>query len=163
MEERGRRRVECGLLVGEKAKGNDGVAEAVRRTHNAIGYVDFASARKAGLSYAQLRNQAGRFVTPGTAAFQAAAASADWRSVSDFGLQLIDPPGETAYPLVATTFVAMPRGAANAGHGRAVLAFFRWSLQNGTTAPAELGYVPLPPPFVEQVLAYCSTQFDAKR
>jgi phosphate transport system substrate-binding protein len=149
--------------VGEKAKGNEGVAEAVQRTRNAIGYVEFASARKAGLSFAQLRNQAGRFVTPSPEGFQAAAASADWKNARDFDVQLTDAPGEAAYPLVATTFVAMPRGTANAGHGRAVLAFFQWSLQNGTAAASELGYVPLPQPLIEQVLTYCSTQFAAKR
>lgn len=132
--------VGTGLLVrwpaGQPAKGNDGVAEAVRRTSNAIGYLDYASARRAGLAMAALRNGAGAFVAPGAEGFQAAAAST---------------PGETAYPIVATTYVLVPEGKPATARTGAAIAFFDWCLQRGAADAAELGYVPLPPSLVEEV------------
>jgi phosphate transport system substrate-binding protein len=95
--------------TGAGVKGNDGVAAAVGRTANAIGYVDFAQARRAGLSYALVRNRAGTFVRPGVESFQAAATSADWQGAADFDLPLTDAPAPEAYPIVAVTFALMPR------------------------------------------------------
>ena len=85
--------------TGTPAKGNEGVAQAVKRVKNSIGYVEFAQALEAKLSYAVIQNRTGRFIRPDPASFQAAAASADWRSTSDFHLLLTDAPGEKLTPL----------------------------------------------------------------
>ena len=42
------------LPVGLDAKGDDGVAETVSHTRNAIGFMDFASAERSGLAVARL-------------------------------------------------------------------------------------------------------------
>ena len=102
--------------VGTGAKGNDGVALAVRQTANSIGYVEYAQAVQTKLSYASLQNSAGKFVLPDPQSFQAAAASADWGSASDFDLLLTDAPGENAYPIVATVFVLMHKTDVAAAH-----------------------------------------------
>lgn len=146
--------------TGAAAKGNEGVAQAVKQTRNAIGYVDFAQAAQMGLHVARLQNRAGRFVTPDTASFQAAAASADWGRASDFHLLLTDGPGEQAYPITATVFVLMHRTASRARTG-AALDFFRWSLAKGSRTASQLGYVPLPDALVRQVETYWATTFKA--
>lgn len=140
--------------TGVGAEGNGGVAETVRRTPNAIGYVDFAQARRAGLSYALVRNRAGAFVRPGVEGFQAAVAGADWRGAADFDLALTDSPAPEAYPIVAATFALMPTAGAGSQRSRAALEFFRWSLDNGAQAATDLGYVALPAPVVAQVKGY---------
>ena len=147
--------------TGIGAKGNDGIAEAVRRTPNAIAYVDFAQAQRAGLSYALLRNRDGSFVRPSIESFQASAASADWSGAQDFDLLLTDAPGADAYPLVAATFALMPRQSASPPRSQAALEFFRWSLDNGAAAAAQLGYVALPQALVTQVKDYWATHFVA--
>ena len=144
--------------TGTGAKGNDGVAQAVRQTKNSIGYVEYAQGLQSKLSYGLIRNRANNFVKPEPASFQAAAANADWKSAGDFHLLLTDAPGENAYPLVATVFVLMykqtpPRRA------RAALNFFNWSLEKGAKDAADLGYVPLPPALVTQVKAYWTKDF----
>jgi phosphate transport system substrate-binding protein len=150
------RPIGTGLAVkwpaGTPAKGNDGVAETVKRTPHSIGYVDLASARRAGLGAASLRNRAGAFVAPGPASFQAAAEKAEWGAASNVGL--IDSPAETAYPIVATTFVLIPDSRPTHGRTGAVLDFFNWGLEHGAVAATELGYVPLPPAAVEKVRSY---------
>jgi phosphate transport system substrate-binding protein len=146
-----------GLIVawptGRAAKGNEGVAQAIKATRNAIGYVEFAQAAQMGLAHAQLQNRAGRFVRPGAATFQAAAASADWASATDFHVLLTNAAGDEAYPIAATVFALVKRGAPRA-RLRPALDFFRWSLRRGGGTATALGYVPLPPMLVQQVEAY---------
>lgn len=154
-----------GLLVpwpvGTGARGNEGVAQAVQQVENSIGYVEYAQALQSKLSYALIQNRAGRFVRPETASFQAAASGADWKATSDFYLLLTDVPGEDAYPITATVFVLMQK-AAPASRTRAALDFFRWSLERGSKTAADLGYVPLPEPLVQQVTSYWTKVFPAR-
>jgi phosphate transport system substrate-binding protein len=155
-------KVGSGLLVpwpgGTGVKGNEAVAQTVRQVKSSIGYVDYAQAMQMGLGYAVLRNRSGRFVKPDAGAFQAAAASADWQATRDFYLLLTDGPGENAYPITATVFALMRKSG---GGTRAVAAldFFRWSLESGARTAAQLGYVPLPQPVVQQVKAYWANTF----
>ena len=44
--------------------GNGGVAQIIKSTPGAIGYVDYADAKAAGLSYASVKNKAGNYVAP---------------------------------------------------------------------------------------------------
>lgn len=146
--------------AGTGAKGNEGISQAVRKTKNSLGYVEYAQARQSKLSFAAIQNRTGQFVTPAPPSFQAAATGADWTQASDFDLLLTDAPGDSAYPVVATVFVLMhksmpPRRA------RAALEFFKWSLDKGAKDAADLGYVPLPPALIAQVKSYWATQLKA--
>jgi phosphate transport system substrate-binding protein len=155
-------RVGSALLVpwptGTGAKGNEGVAQAVKRVKNSIGYIDYVDALQTKLSYALVQNRAGRFISPENTSFQAAAASAEWSKTSDFYLLLTDVPGDNAYPITATVFILMHR-AASPGRTRAALDFFRWSLEKGSRTAAQLGYVPLPEPLSQQVKGYWTRTF----
>ena len=77
-----------GWPTGVGGKGNGGVADKVARVRGAIGYVDQTYATRANLAYGLIRNQAGNFVTPDTASFQAATANVDWTKQPDFGVLL---------------------------------------------------------------------------
>lgn len=155
-------KVGSALLVpwptGTGAKGNEGVAQAVKRVKNSIGYVEYAQAVQSRLSFALIQNRTGRFITPDPTSFQAAAASADWTRASDFYLLLTDVPGENSYPITATVFVLIHRKA-SPGRTRAALEFFRWSLEKGSRTAAQLGYVPLPDPLIQQVKGYWTRNF----
>ena len=93
-------------------------------------------------------------------ATSAAAAGADWKKASDFRVLVTDMPGEQAYPIAMTVFVFMPKTGSRT-RTRAVLDFFRWSLENGAGVATELGYVPLPRPLVRQVLEHWTTRLKA--
>src|SRR5215212_1654497 len=58
--------------TGLGAKGNEGVAGAVKQTAGSIGYVELAYAMQNGLAMASLKNQAGQFVAPSVDATAAA-------------------------------------------------------------------------------------------
>jgi phosphate transport system substrate-binding protein len=147
--------------TGTGARGNEGVAKAVRATKNSIGYVEYAQATQLKLSTALIRNRAGQFVAPDAKTFQAAAASAEWGKTTDFNLMLTNAPGDEAYPITATVFVLMHKQPTSPRRSRAALAFFRWALEKGSKEAAGLGYVPLPPALVGQVVEYWSKSFRA--
>ena len=55
------------------ATGNSGVAKLVKATDGAIGYVDFSDANASDLTYASIKNSAGKFIKPTLASAAAAA------------------------------------------------------------------------------------------
>jgi len=130
--------------AGTGGRGNAGVAGLVRQTRGAIGYVEHAYAQQNGLAMAQLRNRAGAFIFPTEASFQAAAASADWLSDPTFGVSLLDQPGEASWPIVAPTYILLPKNPTDAASSRSVLRFFDWAYAEGDRFALELGYIPLP-------------------
>jgi len=145
--------------TGTGAKGNDGVAQAVKRTNNAIGYIEYTQAVQAKLNDALIQNGAGAFVRPDTRSFQAAAARADWSKTSDFYLLLTDAPGSDAYPIAATVFVLMHKQPTWLLKPRATFDFFRWTMDHGASHAAQLGYVPLPATLTTQVKDYWAKTF----
>ncbi len=140
--------------AGIGGKGNEGVAAYVNQVKGSIGYVEYAYVLQNKMTYALLQNAAGAYVPPSTAAFQAAAASADWAGAQDFNLVMTNAPGQDAYPIAATTFVLMHQQPKNAANSRAALEFFKWSLEHGQQDAESLDYVPLPPALVAQVESY---------
>ena len=64
--------------TGVGGKGNEGVANYVQKINGSIGYVEYAYAKQNKMSYVQLKNAAGSYVSPDDANFKAAAAGADW-------------------------------------------------------------------------------------
>jgi phosphate transport system substrate-binding protein len=147
--------------VGAGSKGNEGVAALVLQTGNSIGYVEYAYVLQNKLTYGLVQNKAGKFVKPGAASFQAAAASAEWGNAQDFYLVMTDSPGDDAYPVAATAFILMHKDSRNPTRNRAALEFFRWALENGQKQAAALDYVSLPPGLVTQVEAYWTSAFAA--
>ena len=84
--------------VGIGGKGNEGVANYVKRTKNSIGYVEFVYAKQNKLDYIQLKNKAGNFVEPGFASFEDAAETGDFDLKKDFYLWLTNAPGKDPGP-----------------------------------------------------------------
>src|SRR5438552_1312655 len=64
--------------TGAGGKGNEGVAAFVGRLPNSIGYVEYAYVKQNKMTYTQLKNKDGNFVSPDDLNCTAAAAGADW-------------------------------------------------------------------------------------
>ena len=139
--------------VGIGGKGNEGVANYVRRVKGAIGYVEYAYAKQNRMSYALLQNRAGNFVAPTAATFQAAAANADWAHAKGFYLVLTDQPGANAWPITGATFILFYKQQQDAARARQVLAFFDWAFANGDAMALGLDYVPMPANVKEMIRA----------
>ena len=141
--------------TGTGAERTQGVAAAIGRIKNSIGYIELGQVLRASLAYGLVQNKSGNFIKADAASLQAAASGAEWGSTKDFALMLTDAPGAQAYPIVATTFALVPKPLT--ARSREVLNFFRLSLETGGADATALGYVPLPDALVKQVKDYWAT------
>jgi phosphate transport system substrate-binding protein len=139
--------------TGVGGKGNEGVAAYVQRIKGAIGYVEYAYARRNSQAHALVRNRDGAYPVPGTASFQAAAAHADWASASGYYRIITDSPGQDAWPIAATSFILLHARQDRPERAVEVLKFFGWAFRNGQSMAEALDYVPLPDSLVRQVEA----------
>jgi len=130
--------------TGVGGKGNEGVAANVQRIKGAIGYVEWAYAKKNRMAHTQLQNREGAFLQPDDAAFKAAAASADWAKAPGFGVVLTDQPGKASWPITGASYIIMYKAQADAAKGKEVLKFFDWADRAGDATAADLDYVPMP-------------------
>jgi len=137
--------------VGVGGKGNEGVASYVRRIKNSIGYVEYAYALQNKMSYTQLRNRDGYFVSPTSKNFQTAAANADWEHAPGFYMVLTDQPGANSWPITGASFILVYKTQTKPKTAAAVLKFFDWAYHNGQQMAEKLDYVPIPPNVVSLV------------
>ena len=128
--------------VGAGGKGNEGVAAFVGRLPNSIGYVEYAYVKQNKMTFAQMRNAAGTFVSPDDAAFKAAAAGADW--AKSFYQILTEQPGKDAWPITGATFILMHKAQDKPAQAASSLKFFDWAFKNGDKTADDLDYVPMP-------------------
>ncbi len=122
--------------------GNGGVAQIVKSTPGAIGYVDLSDATAAQLTYADVQNAAGKFVapTPGSAS----AAGDGITMQDDLVFSAIDARGEASYPITYQTWLiayAKPRDPAK---GAALAAYLAFLLSDAQQLLPGLDYAPLP-------------------
>ncbi len=128
--------------TGAGGKGNEGVSAFVNRLPNSIGYVEYAYAKQNKMSYVQLKNAAGHYVSPDDTNFKAAAAGADWSK--SYYQVLTEQPGKDAWPLTGATFILMHKAQDKPSQATGSLKFFDWAYSSGDTMAADLDYVPLP-------------------
>jgi phosphate transport system substrate-binding protein len=128
--------------TGAGGKGNEGVAAFVQRLPNSIGYVEYSYAVSNKMTFVQLRNQAGNFVSPDDVSFKAAAAGAAWDK--SFFQILTDQPGAQSWPITGATFIVMQVKQDKPANATQSLKFFDWAFRNGDKMATELEYVPLP-------------------
>jgi phosphate transport system substrate-binding protein len=138
--------------VGLGGKGNEGVSAFVQRIPGAIGYVEYAYAKQNKMSYGQVRNTDGNFVSPEEDNFKAAAAGAEWTR-NNFAVILTDQPGKTAWPISGATFILMHKSQDKPQQALETFKFFDWAYKNGAKLAADLDYVPLPESLTKQIVA----------
>lgn len=125
-------------------KGNEGVAANVTRVKGSIGYVEYAYAKKNNITYLQMMNKDGQYVTPSEKSFAAAAAGADWFSVPGMGISLVEQKGASSWPITGASFVLMYKEPSDKAASKDVIKFFTWAFKDGQQLALDLDYVPLP-------------------
>jgi phosphate transport system substrate-binding protein len=132
--------------TGTGAKGNDGVAAAVKQTSGAIGYVEQAYALQNNFTYADVKNKSGKYIAPTLAS--TSAAGEGLTIPSDLGVVTIDSPNPTAYPISSQTFIDVHQDVCtsgmSAGNAKALKAFLNYGLTTGQGVAKQLFYAPLP-------------------
>ena len=128
--------------VGIGGKGNEGVANLVKQTPYSIGYVENAYKERNHLSAAVLKTANGKWVKATEDNFKAAAKYASWTKEDNFYAMLALQPGDTSYPIVAATFILLPKEKAETN--QKVIKFYDYAFKNGDKQAKKLGYIPLP-------------------
>lgn len=122
--------------------GNSGVAQLVKSTTGAIGYVDLSDAKANGLTVALVKNKAGKFVAP---TLEAASAAAEGATINDdltYFLGWAD--GDAAYPIAAQTWIIAYTTQADPAKAEAIRGFLTYLLNEGQALAPTIDFAPLP-------------------
>ncbi|MCC6554258.1 MAG: phosphate ABC transporter substrate-binding protein PstS [Polyangiaceae bacterium] len=136
---------------GLGAKGNEGISALVSSTPSSIGYVELAYAMQNKLSFAAIKNQAGKFVLPSLESTTAAGAGAAAKMPEDLRISIVNAEGDEAYPIAGFTYILAYSEQKDPAKGRVLASFLRWAMHEGQRFTRDLHYAPLPAPVVEKV------------
>jgi phosphate transport system substrate-binding protein len=126
----------------QAGNGNAGVAQIVKSTKGAIGYIDLSDAKASGLHYASIENQAGKFVEPTSAG---ASAAGDGIEVKDnLVFSALDAKGDAAYPITYQSWVICYAKQTDHAKGTALAAYLTYLLGDAQHALPGLDFAPLP-------------------
>jgi phosphate transport system substrate-binding protein len=140
--------------AGVGGKGNEGVAAYTQRIKGSIGYVELSYVINSKLTFAQMQNAAGKFVSPSVESVRAASLLVDWSKTKDFYQVITDAPGDASWPIAATNFMLLAKQPKAQDRSALAKEFFRWVYANGDAAAEKLGYVALPDAVVTQIETY---------
>lgn len=129
--------------TGLGGKGNDGVAGLVKQTPGSIGYVELIYAVQNHMAFADVKNAAGKFVTPSFAGVTAAAANSKGMP-ADFRASITNQGGAATYPISSFTWLLIPSEIKDPGKKKAITDFLSWMLTTGQKDCEGLSYAPLP-------------------
>jgi phosphate transport system substrate-binding protein len=135
--------------TGTGAKGNAGVAGAVKQTDGAVGYVEQAYALQNEFTYAAVKNKSGAYVSPTLKSTTAAAEGV--KIPANLGIKISEPSSPAAYPITSQTFIVVNKDLCKAGTpggeeaAKGVVKFIEYGLGEGQSILAEADYAALPP------------------
>ena len=137
--------------VGLGGKGNEGVAGQVKQTPGAIGYVELIYALQNKLSFADVKNASGKYISASLDSVTAAMATA--KVPDDFRFSMVNAPGADAYPIAGATWLLVYETQKDPAKGKKIVEFLNWALTDGEQMAASLNYAPLPKGLRERALA----------
>jgi phosphate transport system substrate-binding protein len=145
--------------TGTGAKGNDGVAAAVKQTPGAVGYVEQAYALQNKFTTAAVQNKAGNFVAP---TLESTTAAAEGLTVpDDLRFTIQNPANAQAYPITSQTFVITYQDPCKAGGASQQVAnglktFLDYAYGAGQGQLGQLQYAKLPTAILDKAKSQVS-------
>ncbi len=140
--------------AAQAASGNGGVAQIIHQTPGAIGYVDYADAKAAGLTFASVLNESGAYVAPSTSAASAAAAGVT--VAPNLTFHAVWALGASSYPITYQSWVLVYATQPNASDAALLKAYIGYLLGAGQQLLPTLGYAPLPSSLDQMAVAQLS-------
>ncbi len=135
-------------------KGNAGVAQIVKDTPGAIGYVDLSDAKASGLTFASIKNKDGQFVQPTLDGATAALANAEVKA--DLTYSALNTAGAEAYPITASTYVLVYTTISDATKAQAIRGWLTYLLTEGQSLAPDVDFAPLPEAIQAKALSQIS-------
>ena len=134
--------------------GNPGVAQIIKSTPGAIGYVDYSDAKASGLTYASIKNSSGSYVAPSTTS--ASAAGNGITIAPNLTFHAVNSPNAQAYPITYQSWVLVYAMQPNANDAAMLKAYIGYLIGAGQQLLGGLGYAPLPSSLQAQAQAQLS-------
>ena len=136
--------------LGLGGKGSDGVEGLIKQTPYSIGYVELIYAVQNKMSFADVQNASGSFVTPSFKSVSEAAANSK-EMPDDFRVSITNAPGKASYPISTFTWLLVPSHIADPARKKAITGFLGWMLTTGQKDAEGLSYAQLPRAVVTKV------------
>jgi phosphate transport system substrate-binding protein len=134
--------------------GNPGVAQIIKTTAGAIGYVDYSTAKASGLTFASIKNSSGSYIAPSPSA--ASAAGSGITVATNLTFHAVDSPNAQAYPITYQSWDLVYATQPNANDAAMLKAYIGYLLGAGQQLLGGLGYAPLPASLDQQAQAQLS-------
>lgn len=131
--------------------GNTGVAQVIKQTDGAIGYVDLSDATELKLTFASIKNKDGQFVQPTLEGTQAGLEGAQVNE--DLSYNPLNAPGATAYPITAPTYILIKSKYDDPKKAELVKGFVRYVLTDGQAIAKDVNFAALPSSLQQKALA----------
>jgi phosphate transport system substrate-binding protein len=122
--------------------GNGGVAQIVKSTTGAVGYVDYADAKAAGLTFASVKNKAGNYIAPSVPSATEAANNVTVKPNLTFSA--IWASGSGSYPVTYQSWVLVYQKQSSSSTTKNLKDYLGYLVGDGQKLLPELGYAPLP-------------------
>jgi len=150
--------------AGIGGKGNEGVSGLIKQTPGAIGYIELAYAMQNNMTFADIQNSSGNFVTPTVASTSAAG---NITIPDDAKVSLSNTDAKDGYPISGFTWALIYKEQNYDGRSlqraQKVLKLLWWNIHDGQKYCKDLDYAPLSAAAVgvgEKILK--SATFDGK-
>ncbi len=132
--------------IGSAVGSNTLMMETLKTLPGSIGYTDYGSAIANKYAAVLLQNKAGKYVTASPAHFSAGVDTAEWTKSPDLVVNLINQPGDNAWPILTASYVQIPVDPQDPSRAQAVRKFFDFAFTKGGQAATEAQFIPLPTP-----------------
>ena len=150
--------------AGLGGKGNEGVSGLIKQTPGAVGYIELSYAIQNNMTFADIQNSSGNFITPSVASTSAAGNIA---IPDDAKVSLTNTTAKDGYPISGLTWALIYKEQNYDGRSlqraQKILKLLWWNIHDGQKYCKDLDYAPLSPAAVavgEKILK--SATFDGK-
>jgi phosphate transport system substrate-binding protein len=143
--------------TGQGQSQSAGVAGQVQKTPGAIGYVELIYALANKISFADMKNANGKYIT---ASLQGVSDALSTATIpADYRFSFVNAPGDTAYPISGVTWLLVYQEQKDAVKGKDLVSFLKWIYtdKDAQKMGADLFYAPIPDTVVKRLLTTIDT------
>ena len=143
--------------VGQPAERSSDMADKVKSTPGALGYVELQYADDNQITHASVLNAAGRYVKATAASITASCVAVEAPTWDKLAASLTNPPGADSYPISSFTWLYVRPSARDSHRTAALVGLLNWAYSDGQIVAVQEGYSDLPRQLLVKVLAKVNT------
>jgi len=137
--------------VGEVAERSSDMADKVKNTPDAIGFVEYQYALKDKISLAAVLNPAGRFIKPSYESLSAACRATEAPQWNKFSASLTNAAGADSFPIASFSWIYLRLKSGEPARNAALGDLLNWMYGEGQRFATIEGYAELPSPLLTEV------------